>query len=270
MRPKLNSTYIIVTVAAFILLIFLHSLEMLNPIEKIIFNTFGPVQKYFYDSGIKNNYFVENIKTKLSKSEVDLLKAQIRSLLVQNAKLKILGKENELLKKELRFKQKHSYQLVGARIIGLSSSQSSILRILQIDDTKYSAKDLSVGMPIIVEDGILIGKIISIKQNQIFMMPITASRSAVAATVLNKSNTIGVAEGELNSGIKIRLIPQTEKLKQGDLVITSGLEAEMPKGLLLGTLSKISRDAQSPFNIAHVSPLADLKRLSKILIIKGY
>jgi len=270
MKFKLKGRSLIITIAVFVLLIFLHSLDVLNPLERAAFKTFSPVQKYFYNSGIKINNFVNNIKTETDKNETELLKAQIRGLLVQNAKLKILFEENKLLKQELSFKQKYEYGLVGARIIGLNSLENSTLRILRIDDKSYTTKDVGVGMPIITQDGVLVGKIAKIKQNQIFMMPIVASKSAVAATILNKDNTLGVAEGELNTGIKIRLIPQTEKLKQGELVITSGLEAEMPKGLLLGTISKVSRDPQSPFNIAYVSPIADLKRLSQLLIIKSY
>lgn len=266
--PKRKS--LTVVLAVFILLVFLHSLNILNPLEKALFNIFAPVQKYFYSSGLKAGDFIENIKERKDESATELLKAQIRSLLVQNAKLKIFAEENKLLKKALGFQQKHSYELISARVIGSDSLQNSTLLILQIENKNYNTKDVEIDMPIVVEDNILVGKIASIKQDQIYMLPITASQSAIAATILNKNYTLGVAEGELNQGVKMRMIPQSEKLKQGGLVVTSGLETKMPRGLLLGTISKVSHDPQTPFDVAHVAPLYNLKRLSKILIIKKY
>ncbi|MBU1180045.1 rod shape-determining protein MreC [Patescibacteria group bacterium] len=266
----LKGKSLIITIAVFILLIFLHSLELFNPIEKSLFVVFAPVQKYFYSSGIKAMAFIEGVAEKRNQTEVELLKAQLRSLLVQNAKLKILEEENKLLKKELNFKQEYPYELVSASVMGSDALQNSSLMILRIDSNNYTGQDLQINMPVITQEGILIGKIAAIKQDQIFMLPITASRSAVAATLLNKDRTIGVAEGELNLAIKMRMIPQSENLKQGDLVVTSGLEAEMPKGLLLGTISKVAHDPQSPFDVAHITPLDTLKRLSKVLIIKKY
>jgi len=266
----LKTKSLIITITVFILLIFLHSLDILNPVEKKIFLIFAPIQKYLYTTGLNAQNFLSGTGSKENTAQVELLKAQIRSLSVQNAQYKIIAEENILLKKELGFSREHAYTLIGARVIGIDSIQSSSLLILQIENNEYDEKDIEVDMPVISEDGILIGKIVKIKQNEIFMMPTTATRSAVATTVLNNSYTIGVGEGESNLGIKMRMIPQTEKIKQGELVVTSGLEVKMPKGLLIGTVSKVSHDPQTPFDIAYVTPLYNLKKLSKVLIIKAY
>lgn len=254
----------------FVLLIFLHSIGILKPAEKFIFNFFSPAGGILFDAGRRINIFIEEAMTKEDKNEMALLKAQIRSLLMQNAQLKILSEENAILKKELGFTRRHNYELVPARIIGYDSLKDSNLLILQIEDEKYKNEDVSVDMPIIIEDGILIGKISEIKKGVVFLRLTTFPRNAVAATILNKNYTLGVVEGEFNFGIRMRMIPQTEKIKQGDLVVSSGLELKMPKGLLIGTVSKVERDPQSPFDIAHVAPLYNPKKLSKVLIIKSY
>lgn len=228
------------------------------------------MENVLFNIGQRINVFTDVAAAKGDKNEMALLKAQIRSLLVQNAQLKILSEENGLLKKELGFTREHNYETVSARIIGYDSLMNSDLLILQIENKKYETRDISPDMPVIIEDGILIGKISEIKEDMIFMRPITSPQNAVAATILNKNYTLGVAEGEFNFGIRMRMIPQTEKVKQGDLIVTSGLEIKMPKGLLIGTISKVEHDAQGPFNIAHAEPLYDLKKLSKVLIIKSY
>jgi len=258
------------TVVAFMLLIFLHSLEILNPIEKTIFNFFAPIQKNIYSFGLGIKDTVETIKYKNNLTETEILKAQIRSLTLQNAKLKILGEENKILKKELGFSKTNEYDLVGARVIGYDSLHNSTLLILELEDDNVNLDDIKIGMPVVVEDGILVGKISNINQNKLFIQPLISSESAIASTILNSSYTTGIIEGELNLAIKMKMIPQTEKIKAGDLIITSGLEAEIPKGLLIGTVTKVSYDSLSPFQIAHITPLIDFTNLSNVLIIKKY
>ncbi|PIR66930.1 MAG: hypothetical protein COU51_01335 [Parcubacteria group bacterium CG10_big_fil_rev_8_21_14_0_10_36_14] len=267
---QIKSKTIIITVAVFVLLIFLNFLKVLETPKQMIFSIFAPIQAQLYDTGSKISKYFDSERATANNSELELLKAQVRSLLIQNAKFKILGEENKILKKELGFTKEHSFTTVSARVIGADSLRNSTLLILQIEDINYNTDDLKLDMPVIVEDGILVGKIIKINEREIFMAPITASRSAVAATVLGNNYTIGVAEGESSLAIKMGMIPKTEKIKQGELVVTSGLEENMPKGLLLGTVSRVDQDPQSPFNIAYVTPLYDVKRLGEVLIIKSY
>jgi rod shape-determining protein MreC len=270
MHLGLKGKSFIIAAAALVLLIFLHSLELFSAVEKILFRASSPLQKRFYSAGIRTNSFFDKFKAGNDGGEIDILKTQIRSLMLQNSRLKLAAEENKILKKELSFTRQHKYDFIGARIMGTDSLYNSPLLILEIENDEYSEKDVENNMPVIVEDGILVGKIALVKENRIYMMPTTAAQSAVAATILNKDYTMGVAEGELNLAIIMRMIPQSEKVKSGDIIVTSGLETKMPKGLLLGTVSKVAQDQQTPFNIAYVTPLYNPKRLSSVLIIRKY
>ncbi|MFH1193452.1 MAG: rod shape-determining protein MreC [bacterium] len=270
MRFVLRGKTLIIAIAVFVLLIFLNSAGVLASVEKNIFKFFSPVQKKLFDAGNFFNNFMDNLAFKKDLNEVELLKGQIRKLMLENAQFKIFADENNILKKELGFGRQHPFELVAARVLGYDSTNNSILVILQIENEKYNPRDLAAGMPVIIDNGILIGKITMIKGEQIYMMPIVSSQSAIAATVLNKDYTAGVAEGELNYSLKMMMIPQSEKLKQGDLIVTSGLENTMPKGLLIGTVTKVEPDPQNPFNIAYIAPIYNPKNLSKVLIIKNY
>lgn len=268
--PFLKGKSIIVTLAVFILLIFLHFIDILNPVERAVFNAFAPAQEHLYKQSTKVGSFFEKFRKRATESEIELLKTQIRSLLVQNAKLKLMAEENKILKKNLGFQQEYEYELAGARIIGFSTLKNSTTAIIQIENKDFDYEKLLPGMPVVAGDGIFVGKILSIKENRVFVMPLISQGSTVAATILNNSKTIGVAEGELNLSIKMRMIPKSERIKQGDLVITSGLEEEIPQGLLIGTVSKVSEDPLSPFNLAHITTLYDIKQLSKVMVILNY
>lgn len=261
---------IALTTAVFVLLVFLHSIKILDAPEKFFIDAVAPIQKKLYNAGRTAGLFIQNIFSEKNANEADLLRAEVRSLTLQNAQLKLLTEENNLLKKELGFSRQYNYELIAARVIGYDSLENSDLLIMRIENKKYKNSDIAVDMPIVAADGVLIGKIAEIKEGEFFMRPVTSPQNAVAATVLNKNYTLGVIEGEFNFGIKMTMIPQSEKLKQGDLVTSSGLEPKMPKGLLIGAISKIENDPQNPFNIAHITPFYDAKNLSDVLIIKNY
>jgi rod shape-determining protein MreC len=269
MKFAFKGKQLVIAIAVFILLIFLHSTDLLNTPERIIFSALTPAQNYLRSTGLRANDYFKNFFAGDNAGEIEILKAQMRALLVQNARLKIVDEENKLLKKELKFTKSHSMEFIPARVIGYDSLQNSNLVILE-PENDTPVQNIKADMPVVADDGIIIGKIAYVKENRIFMRFITSSQSALAATILNKGYTAGVAEGELNLSIKMKMIPQSEEIKQGDIIVTSGLESWIPKGLLIGTVTKVSRDPQAPFNVALISPLYDFKNISKVLIIKSY
>lgn len=269
MKISFRPRQFVIGTAALALLIFLHWTKTLLPLEGAFGRTMRPLQNFLYRTNIKLNRQIARFSEKNDETETELLKARIRTLTVQNARLKIVDEENQILKRELKFIKKHNFETVAARVLGFDAASRSDLLILEIEDNTDIGK-IDYDMPAISDDGILAGKIAAIKDGRIYLRPITSSQSAVAATVLNKNYTVGTAEGELGLGIKMKMIPASELLKQGDLITTSGLEEKMPRGLLIGTIIKVARDPQNPFNIAYVDPMLNIKSLSRLLIIKKY
>jgi rod shape-determining protein MreC len=269
MQFKFRGKQLVIAAAIFLSLIFLHSFDFFKVPERVVFATLAPAQRRFYSVGAGLDDFFKKMGTKQNAGETELLKAQVRSLMVQNARLKIVEEENKILKQELKFVKSHVAQYIGARVMGYDSDRSSNLVLLELEGDA-AASDIKEDMPVISDDGILVGKIAFIKENRIYLRFLTSSQSAVAATILNSDYTAGVVEGELNLSIKMNMIAPSENIKQGDMIVTSGLEANLPKGLLIGTVNRVSRDPQAPFNTAFVNPLKDYKTLSEILIIKNY
>lgn len=269
MKISFRPRQFIISITVLALLIFLHWTKILLPLEKAFGRTMHPLQNFLYRTNIRFNRQVALFSEKNDETETELLKARIRTLTMQNARLKIIDEENRILKKELKFIKKHSFEAVAARVIGFDAASRSDLLILEIEDNT-DIGEIDYDMPAISDDGVLAGKIAAIKDGRIYLRPVTSPQSAVAAMVLNKNYTVGTAEGELGLGIKMKMIPLSESLKQGDLITTSGLEEKMPRGLLIGTVIKVARDPQNPFNIAYVDPMLDIKNLSNLLIIKKY
>jgi len=58
-------------------------------------------------------------------------------------------------------------------------------------------------------------------------------------------------------------------VKPGDEVVTSGLDGVFPKGLSVGTVQLVRRDAQGLFLEALVTPAVNLSEIEEVLVVLG-
>ena len=79
-----------------------------------------------------------------------------------------------------------------------------------------------------------------------------------------------VASGDQRSGIILDLLPSDAPIKPGDLVVTSGLGGNFPRGLLLGSIRDIAERPQAPFKSATIEPAATLTGLDTILVLISF
>jgi rod shape-determining protein MreC len=121
---------------------------------------------------------------------------------------------------------------------------------------------ISVGLPAISGDGILIGKVVAASQGSATVRVISDRDSATAVTLLNGTRTIGVANGISGALLSLRYIPQDELIETNDIVVTSGLETSVPSGLIVGIVNEVVTDPTAPFQSAVLEPLGDPRRLA--------
>jgi len=76
-----------------------------------------------------------------------------------------------------------------------------------------------------------------------------------------------LAKGEFGLSIKVELVPQDFDLKEGDLIITSGLEKDIPRGLIIGKVNRIISYENELFKSATINPLVDYGEITIISII---
>lgn len=177
------------------------------------------------------------------------LHRQVESLTIENSRLKALVPENEALKALLGFSESVGDLSVAARVV--YEYNDGISRSFVIDCGRNDG--LAVGQPVVAGDGVIVGKVSSVRPEAATVMPLADSRSRLAVTVQNSQDTLGVLEGDRGLGVSMRLVPQTETLAVGDTVITSGLEEGIRRGLTVGTIDGVDRVPQEPFQSASVA-----------------
>lgn len=79
-----------------------------------------------------------------------------------------------------------------------------------------------------------------------------------------------VASGDQRKGLVLDLLPSDAPVNTGDLVVTSGLGGNFPRGLLLGSIRDVEERPQAPFKSATVEPAASLSGLDTVLVLINF
>jgi len=245
-------------------LFFLNLIGILSPLNNLISRPLGWFQQWFYKAGVDLSNTEVRLLSKAELIELNQeLKDQVLDLTIRITELKIFEEENKELVKQLDFLSRQPYQTVTARIIGRSPDYSEDILIIN----RGSKDGLKDGLAVIAEEGVLIGKIIKTERNQSKVMVLTDAQSKVAAAILNQNRTVGLVEGQYGLSAKLGLIPQNEEVKVNDLVITSGLEENIPKGLLIAKVDHLTTQPNDVFQSALLSLLLDYNKINLVSVI---
>lgn len=248
-----------------VLTTFFHYIEILKPIENTISTVFlsviqKPVSKvdtfithksYLFANKQKLLDYMKELEQKLEQNTIDIIQ------------LSELERENNLLREQLNYFEKNIHEHVGTEVIGRTVDPlGTTILINKGEDTA-----ITVGNPAIIQNGILIGKVISVMPHTSIVRLINDNNSKLGATILNNDRSIGLVEGGYGLGVHMNFIPQNEIVTPGDTIVTSGLSEGMPRGLLIGTVELVEKQPHEPFQQAVIHPLADMSDIDMVSII---
>lgn len=219
---------------------------ILSPFTTIVHRVSGKT----YTAGVKVRETMEGVISD-EMADIDALQSTINELRIKNANLQEYADENENLLDALGYIESLEDAVVTAQVI--SAVHDDVHNTLILD--KGSDDGIKISQAVFVNDGIMVGKVTDVNKRTSSVLLLSDSKSAVAVSVQNSDRTLGVLEGDRGLSMVIKLIPQTESLTPGDIVITSGIEPGIRRGLVIGTIDKVARETQNPFQSATVTPL---------------
>jgi rod shape-determining protein MreC len=249
------SLILIILVVIFIL----HFLGFFSFVEKQTVIIFKPGEKIFYQWG---NNFNQLLHWQSISSENQKLKDQLGRLGVDYVKLLNLEKDNENLRKELGFLKKEQYVYRLVNIIGRLNGNDQVLII----DQGYSS-GLKNGLAATFAQGIVVGKIIKVEADQAFVRLLTDTQSQLPVSLVRSATTTGMLKGQVGQSLLMDLIPNNQDIKDGDLVVSSGLQEEIPKGLIVGEVDTVESSIGQIFKQAKVIAPFSYQNLSSLTII---
>ncbi|MCH7492005.1 rod shape-determining protein MreC [Patescibacteria group bacterium] len=255
---------VIITITGLIILIFFQRVGFLRPAENIITTVLKPVQNILIvaATNIKGlTDYLGNIKN--LEEENDRLIKDISRLIGENVKLKQNLSDTGLIQEELEFITKYNYRTVTAKVIGRSSRDY----LQEVIINKGDSVSIRQGFPVIASGGIIIGKIIDTNSSISKVLLLNDNQSEIGAIIQNNSQSQGVLSGQFGISLRMELIPQNDPLEIGQIVTTSGLEEDIPSGLVIGTITEIIQIEGDLFQKAIIEPQADYQNLSIVTVI---
>lgn len=229
----------------------------LNPIQRVAYNI---------NRGVKD--FVDFF---LNFSEV---KSQNKELASENNKLKNklaeysdLEAENERLKQILDFKgQRDNYNYVATNIIGVSGA--GILDGYIVD--KGTDQGVQKGMVVISAEG-LVGQVSSVGSNWSIIQCIINENIAVSVMGEASRDNTGILKGyrghkDENLTI-VDNLPMDSNIKEGEVILTSGLGKVYPKEIRVGEVLSVEEDKVKVMKRAVVKPYVDFNKLEELVIV---
>lgn len=256
----------LLVIFALLILIFAGLRGADNPFKGFVLGVSSPFLKTFriFSGGMSDFFnFLGTIGDLKDENEKMIQKNQ--ELLAENARLKDTEKENRILREEFGLAPKNKFDLEASFVV--AQDPQGLGSYIIVD--KGGDKGIRTGMSAVVSDGILIGRVTDVYSNTAKVTLITDPASAINAEVQDSSSK-GIVNGEYGLGIKMNMISQAQEIKEGDLVVTSGLGGETPRGLVIGKISRINQSKDKLFQEASVLPEANFSDLRIIFVVKKF
>ncbi len=250
------------------LLVLLYISGLIRPLESLASRGLNPVlsQVQRWSSSLRAKYNEQ--VSKADASEILAMKqAEIDRLLAENAELKIAREENESLRKYLDYFSRNKYRRVLAGVIsrGDIGDQAGRLETLSID--RGLSDGLEKGQVVINEEGMVLGRVADVKESIAEVELLLNDDCRIAAAILGDDKTSGIVQGDLGLTMDMDFIPQSKMIKEGDIVVSSGLERMVPKGLVLGKVSKINKESNELWQTAVVESSVDFDKVVIVSVI---
>lgn len=276
MRKQNNKTkYIIISIIVVFLILLgitsntLNEKENLNFFEKALKDTTVFVEKIFY-TPIK---FVKD-KVEMYSETKDLykkytnLKEKVEKTDLYYAQIEELQKEVTELKETLDLNSTLSeYNYINATVVNRNIGYW--YNTLNID--KGSKNGVRKGDAVITPSG-LIGKITNVSNFSSTVKLLTSDEIKNKISVKINSQDkylygllIGYDE-EFNI-YKLEGITDSDAIKEGDLVTTTGLTDYFPSGIIIGNVSKVVKDEYDLNSIVEVKPSVNFENISIVTVL---
>ncbi|HYU51257.1 MAG TPA: rod shape-determining protein MreC [Candidatus Limnocylindria bacterium] len=199
------------------------------------------------------------------------LRARLDELAAENARLRALQPENDQLTALLQVRTGFAYHTIAATVI--ARERPDVARVVTID--RGSDDGLAMGDVVVGPGGALAGRITGLAPNSSHVTLINDPSATVTGMVQSNRATGDVA-GQLGGVLVMTNIDSTERVNIGDEVVTAGIvlgggvRSPYPKGLPIGQVFDVQRDANAVVQTAYLAPAVDLSKAEYLLVITDY
>ncbi|MDQ7029682.1 MAG: rod shape-determining protein MreC [Ardenticatenia bacterium] len=272
LRRQLSPLVMLALVAA--LLVVLDQLGSLQQPQSLVRDAAIPVERQIAraSEAVQEGVFVVRHLATLRR-ENERLRRELEQLAPLRVRLIELENENRQLREMLAFKRERpNYLLLVAEVVArerpalvTSGDPNPLVQAVRIDQGR--AQGVEPGMPVITARG-LVGRVIDVG-NQWAVVKLLTDESMSVAALDQQSRAAGVVQGTGDTLI-MRFIPHDQNVEEGDVIITSGLGGNFPKGLVIGTVQSVRQQDIAPYQEATLASPVDFTNLEYVFVIRAF
>lgn len=248
--------------AAIVLMFFDSYFPFFSNIRSTIFTAIAPIQ---YTVSIPITSAKSVAADLVSKSDLMRENTTLRA-----QQLLLLSK----LQKLLAVEQENANLRGLAQSINASKERFLIAQLLAVNIDDFNQKivldkgkddGVYIGQPVLDAYG-LMGQVILTGMHTNITLLITDSKSAIPVKVMrNGSRSILIGTGNGNP-LELIHVSETEDIKRGDLLLTSGLGGKFPEGYPVGIVNRITHNQGDSFLKILVTPCAHINQAEQVLL----
>ncbi len=258
--------FLLLFVSLAVVTLVLDRANRLQPAKDLVAQVTAPIQGVLAAATRRvtdlREFFIDVEECRAKNEDLQLL---VDQLIIENVRLREAEIENVNLRAQLNFKQANpSFKLLSAQVIG--RDPSNLAGYLIID--RGREEGVAVGMPVLTDRG-LVGRVTETAPHSSKILLITDPSSSVNA-LIQESRATGVVQGSVVQGLVMRYIQQTEEVKPGDLVLTSGLGGNFPTRLIVGQVTSVVKKDVELFQQAQIRPSVDFGRLEMVMVLTSF
>ena len=148
----------------------------------------------------------------------------------------------------------------------IAVEQTGIARNIIIN--RGTRDGIAIGMPVTTELG-LVGRIVDVVANASQVQLIADENSSVSSR-LQTTRAHGSIIGQASGALRLTMVDLDEEIRQGDLVITSGLGGNFPADIVVGQVTSVRQFEFELFQEAEVRSLIDFASLEFVLVVTSF
>ena len=189
----------------------------------------------------------------------------------ENARLEAVRAENEQLTALVQLQSGLEHETVATRVISRETLETR--RVVVLD--KGTEDGIEEGDVVIVQGGALAGRVTDVGPTFAKVTLISDSTSTVVGQ-LAESGKSGEVVGQAGGVLIMRNIDSAVPISMDEEVFTAGIEinagirSPYPKGLVIGSVVDVQRDANDVVQTAFLAPAAELDSFELALVITDY
>lgn len=261
--PSANVRLAFFSLLAIALLIVDARFDTLSKLRQGIATVLYPVQRTLLVprelAGSLSGHFVEIDRLRAENAEMRRIEAANARALLQTEQL---ASENARLRQLLEMRERTAVRSTVAEV--LYDARDAFTRRLVVD--RGMQHGVKAGQPVIDAHGV-VGQVTRAHALSSEVTLVTDRNSTVPIEVRRTGARTLAWGGTVHGTIELRFLPVVTDIREGDELVTSGLDGLFPGGLPVARVTSVTPGATSAFLHVRAAPAARVERTKLLLIL---